>query len=82
MIIAVTAATAVVAVFTAAIVDIIRSNDDRGRRPDQVIAGLRQQVAWGINHLIVSHGSQPSCLWSDDTLTLFAREVLPALSGT
>ena len=49
--------------------------------PDQVIAGLRQQVAWGINHLIVSHGSQPSCLWSDDTLTLFAREVLPALRG-
>lgn len=47
--------------------------------PDQVVAGLRQHVAWGINHLIVSHGAHPSSLWSDATLELFAREVLPAL---
>jgi alkanesulfonate monooxygenase SsuD/methylene tetrahydromethanopterin reductase-like flavin-dependent oxidoreductase (luciferase family) len=49
--------------------------------PDQVVAGLRQQVAWGVNHLIISHGSQPSTLWSDETLQLFGREVLPALKG-
>jgi alkanesulfonate monooxygenase SsuD/methylene tetrahydromethanopterin reductase-like flavin-dependent oxidoreductase (luciferase family) len=49
--------------------------------PEQVVAGLRQQIAWGVNHLIVSHGAQPSTLWSDDTLHLFAREVLPALRG-
>ena len=47
--------------------------------PDQVVAGLRQLVAWGANHLIVSHGAYPSSLWSDETLELFAREVLPAL---
>jgi alkanesulfonate monooxygenase SsuD/methylene tetrahydromethanopterin reductase-like flavin-dependent oxidoreductase (luciferase family) len=49
--------------------------------PDQVIAGLRQQVAWGVTHLIISHGAYPSSLWSDATLELFAREVLPALRG-
>ena len=47
--------------------------------PDRVVAGLRQQVAWGVTHLIVSHGAHPSSLWSDQTLELFAREVLPAL---
>jgi alkanesulfonate monooxygenase SsuD/methylene tetrahydromethanopterin reductase-like flavin-dependent oxidoreductase (luciferase family) len=47
--------------------------------PDQVITGLRQLVAWGANHLIVSHGAYPSSLWSDETLHLFGREVLPAL---
>lgn len=47
--------------------------------PDQVVAGLRKLVAWGANHLIVSHGAYPSSLWSDETLELFGREVLPAL---
>jgi alkanesulfonate monooxygenase SsuD/methylene tetrahydromethanopterin reductase-like flavin-dependent oxidoreductase (luciferase family) len=47
--------------------------------PEQVVAGLRRQVEWGVNHLIVSHGAQPSTLWSDQTLELFGREVLPAL---
>jgi alkanesulfonate monooxygenase SsuD/methylene tetrahydromethanopterin reductase-like flavin-dependent oxidoreductase (luciferase family) len=47
--------------------------------PDRVVAGLRQQVAWGVTHLIISHGAHPSTLWSDGTLELFAREVLPAL---
>jgi len=44
----------------------------------QVVAGLRQQVAWGVTHLIVSHGAQRSSLWSDQTLELFASEVMPA----
>jgi alkanesulfonate monooxygenase SsuD/methylene tetrahydromethanopterin reductase-like flavin-dependent oxidoreductase (luciferase family) len=47
--------------------------------PERVVAGLRQQVAWGVTHLIISHGAHPSTLWSDATLELFAREVLPAL---
>jgi alkanesulfonate monooxygenase SsuD/methylene tetrahydromethanopterin reductase-like flavin-dependent oxidoreductase (luciferase family) len=47
--------------------------------PEQVVAGLRRVVEWGVNHLIVSHGAQPSTLWSDETLELFGREVLPAL---
>jgi alkanesulfonate monooxygenase SsuD/methylene tetrahydromethanopterin reductase-like flavin-dependent oxidoreductase (luciferase family) len=47
--------------------------------PDQVVAGLRQLVAWGANHLIVSLGAIASSLWSDETLELFGREVLPAL---
>jgi alkanesulfonate monooxygenase SsuD/methylene tetrahydromethanopterin reductase-like flavin-dependent oxidoreductase (luciferase family) len=47
--------------------------------PDQVIEGLRRHVAWGVTHLIVSLGGYPSSLWSDETLDLFAREVLPAL---
>ena len=47
--------------------------------PDQVIAGLRRLVGWGANHLIISHGAYPSSLWSDETLELFAREVLPKL---
>lgn len=47
--------------------------------PDQVVTGLRQLVAWGANHLIVSHGAIASSLWSDETLELFGREVLPAL---
>jgi alkanesulfonate monooxygenase SsuD/methylene tetrahydromethanopterin reductase-like flavin-dependent oxidoreductase (luciferase family) len=47
--------------------------------PEQVVAGLRRLVDWGVNHLIVSHGAQPSTFWSDETLDLFAREVLPAL---
>jgi alkanesulfonate monooxygenase SsuD/methylene tetrahydromethanopterin reductase-like flavin-dependent oxidoreductase (luciferase family) len=47
--------------------------------PEQVVAGLRRVVGWGVNHLIVSHGAQPSTLWSDETLELFGREVLPAL---
>jgi alkanesulfonate monooxygenase SsuD/methylene tetrahydromethanopterin reductase-like flavin-dependent oxidoreductase (luciferase family) len=49
--------------------------------PDQVIAGLRRLVDWGVNHLIVSHGAQPSTLWSDDTLDLFAARVLPAIKS-
>jgi alkanesulfonate monooxygenase SsuD/methylene tetrahydromethanopterin reductase-like flavin-dependent oxidoreductase (luciferase family) len=63
----------------------ISAEDVRSRyvlgTPDQVVAGLRQQVAWGINHLIVSHGAQPSTLWSEETLRLFAAEVLPALKA-
>jgi len=47
--------------------------------PDQVVTGLQRLVEWGVNHLIVSHGAQPSTLWSDQTLELFGREVLPAL---
>ncbi len=47
--------------------------------PDQVVEGLEKLVGWGVNHLIVSHGAHPSSLWSDDTLDLFARAVLPAL---
>jgi alkanesulfonate monooxygenase SsuD/methylene tetrahydromethanopterin reductase-like flavin-dependent oxidoreductase (luciferase family) len=47
--------------------------------PDQVIMGLRKLLAWGATHLIVSHGASPSSLWSDETLELFGREVLPAL---
>ncbi|MGI9149586.1 MAG: LLM class flavin-dependent oxidoreductase [Chloroflexota bacterium] len=47
--------------------------------PDQVIAGLRKLVGWGANHLIVSHGAYASSLWSDETLELFGREVLPQL---
>jgi alkanesulfonate monooxygenase SsuD/methylene tetrahydromethanopterin reductase-like flavin-dependent oxidoreductase (luciferase family) len=62
------------------------SEDEVRRRyvlgtPDQVVAGLRQQVAWGVSHLIISHGAQPSTLWSNRTLELFAGEVLPALRG-
>jgi alkanesulfonate monooxygenase SsuD/methylene tetrahydromethanopterin reductase-like flavin-dependent oxidoreductase (luciferase family) len=49
--------------------------------PDQVVAGLRRLLEWGVNHLIVSHGAQPSTLWSDETLELFAREVLPAVKA-
>jgi alkanesulfonate monooxygenase SsuD/methylene tetrahydromethanopterin reductase-like flavin-dependent oxidoreductase (luciferase family) len=49
--------------------------------PEQVVAGLRRLIDWGVNHLIVSHGAQPSSLWSDGTLELFAREVLPALQS-
>jgi alkanesulfonate monooxygenase SsuD/methylene tetrahydromethanopterin reductase-like flavin-dependent oxidoreductase (luciferase family) len=49
--------------------------------PEQVVVGLRRQVDWGVNHLIISHGAQPSTLWSDQTLELFGREVLPALKG-
>jgi alkanesulfonate monooxygenase SsuD/methylene tetrahydromethanopterin reductase-like flavin-dependent oxidoreductase (luciferase family) len=47
--------------------------------PTEVVAGLRKLVGWGVNHLIVSHGTHPSSLWSDETLELFGREVLPAL---
>jgi len=47
--------------------------------PDQVVAGLRQVVSWGVNHLIISHGAQPSSLWSESTMELFGKEVLPAL---
>ena len=47
--------------------------------PDRVIAGLRKLVGWGANHLIVSHGAYASSLWSDETLELFGREVLPQL---
>jgi alkanesulfonate monooxygenase SsuD/methylene tetrahydromethanopterin reductase-like flavin-dependent oxidoreductase (luciferase family) len=47
--------------------------------PEQVVAALRQQVRWGVTHFIISHGPQPSTLWSDETLELFGREVLPAL---
>ncbi len=47
--------------------------------PDQVITQLRAQTRWGITHFVLSLGAQPSSLWSDETLALFGREVLPAL---
>jgi alkanesulfonate monooxygenase SsuD/methylene tetrahydromethanopterin reductase-like flavin-dependent oxidoreductase (luciferase family) len=63
----------------------VSADDVRARyvlgTPDQVVEGLRRLVGWGVNHLIVSHGAHPSSLWSDETLELFGREVLPALRG-
>lgn len=47
--------------------------------PDEVAAGLARAIEWGATHLICGLGAQPFTLWSDDTLELFAREVMPRL---
>jgi alkanesulfonate monooxygenase SsuD/methylene tetrahydromethanopterin reductase-like flavin-dependent oxidoreductase (luciferase family) len=47
--------------------------------PDEVAARLQQIVGWGATHLICSLGAEMFTLWSDSTLELFAREVLPRL---
>ena len=49
--------------------------------PDQVVAGLRRLLDRHVNHLIISHGAQPSTLWSDDIREVFGKEVLPVLKA-
>ncbi|TAK24283.1 MAG: LLM class flavin-dependent oxidoreductase [Chloroflexota bacterium] len=47
--------------------------------PDQVVAGLRRPLEWGARHLVLGLGAEPFTLWSEDSLELFAREVMPRL---
>jgi alkanesulfonate monooxygenase SsuD/methylene tetrahydromethanopterin reductase-like flavin-dependent oxidoreductase (luciferase family) len=47
--------------------------------PDEVAARLKLIVSWGVTHLICSLNAQPFMLWSDSTLDLFVKDVLPRL---
>ena len=49
--------------------------------PDQVVARLRQAGERGAQHLVLGLGAEPFTLWSEETLELFAREVLPKLKA-
>src|SRR5262245_58597936 len=47
--------------------------------PDEVAEELLRAGAWGAQHLVLGLGAEPFTLWSEESLELFAREVLPRL---
>ena len=49
--------------------------------PDEVADGLLRTREWGVQHLVLGLGAEPFTLWSEDSLELFAREVLPRLKA-
>ncbi|HEY3083746.1 MAG TPA: LLM class flavin-dependent oxidoreductase [Chloroflexota bacterium] len=49
--------------------------------PDEVADGLLRTREWGAQHLVLGLGAEPFTLWSEDSLELFAREVLPRLKA-
>jgi alkanesulfonate monooxygenase SsuD/methylene tetrahydromethanopterin reductase-like flavin-dependent oxidoreductase (luciferase family) len=50
--------------------------------PDQVVERLRQAGALGAQHLVLGLGAEPFTLWSEESLELFGREVLPKLRSS
>ena len=50
--------------------------------PDQVAARLAQVAEFGAQHLVLGLGAEPFTLWSEQTLELFAKEVLPRLRSS
>jgi alkanesulfonate monooxygenase len=49
--------------------------------PDQVADGLLRTRGWGAQHLVLGLGAEPFTLWSEESLELFAREVMPRLQA-
>jgi alkanesulfonate monooxygenase SsuD/methylene tetrahydromethanopterin reductase-like flavin-dependent oxidoreductase (luciferase family) len=49
--------------------------------PDQVADELRRVGEWGAQHLVLGLGAEPFTLWSEESLELFAREVMPRLQA-
>ncbi|HEV8638133.1 MAG TPA: LLM class flavin-dependent oxidoreductase [Chloroflexota bacterium] len=47
--------------------------------PDEVADGLLRRREWGAQHLVLGLGAEPFTLWSEESLELFAGEVLPRL---
>jgi len=49
--------------------------------PDEVADGLLRTRGWGAQHLVLGLGAEPFTLWSEESLELFAGEVLPRLKA-
>jgi alkanesulfonate monooxygenase SsuD/methylene tetrahydromethanopterin reductase-like flavin-dependent oxidoreductase (luciferase family) len=49
--------------------------------PDEVAVDLLRARDWGAQHLVLGLGAEPFTLWSEESLELFAAEVLPRLKA-